>query len=207
MASPFFNETLEKAVADLIKFGYSEDRVKQWAFALRWAMEKYDPAFDVKKSLQDAYKKATSSKNLLKSMPDIDKAKKFTLEQINPQFRGILEQRIRMSAGLIKLNRDQAIETTLRRFAGWASSIPEGGSEITKARSVKFHIAKEFKDLPFTERRVAIDQGHKLTAAVHETVAMQNGAIAGVWHSHWKQPYHDARHRHMAYQPLRGAVS
>ena len=50
--------------------------------------------------------------------------------------------------------------------------------------------------LAFEERRVLIDQGHKLTAAISQTVAVGAGAIAGTWRSHYRQPGYDYREDH-----------
>ena len=41
-----------------------------------------------------------------------------------------------------------------------------------------------------------IDQGHKLRASISEVVAVGGNALAGVWHSHWRQPGYDYRVDH-----------
>ncbi|EJT9718020.1 hypothetical protein NM794_005086, partial [Escherichia coli] len=53
---------------------------------------------------------------------------RFTLNYMEPKLRSELDRRILASADLIKLNRKKAIDTTLSRFSGWASSIPSADS-------------------------------------------------------------------------------
>jgi hypothetical protein len=55
---------------------------------------------------------------------------------------------------------------------------------------------RAFTSLPFIERRVIVDQGHKLTASIHEIVAIDGGAIAGIWHSRWREIGYDYREDH-----------
>jgi hypothetical protein len=100
------------------------------------------------------------------------------------------------SAVLIKLNRDEATEKTLRRFAGWASSVPAGGSSVVAKGETKQDILKSLRQLDYVERRVVIDQGHKLMSSVDAVIAQQTGAIAAVWRSHWKRPGYDYRPDH-----------
>jgi hypothetical protein len=100
------------------------------------------------------------------------------------------------SANLIKLNREKAIQSTLQRFSGWATSIPAGGSNVQDKPEVKSDVSKSLKQLPFEERRVAIDQGHKLISAINDIVAQDGGAIAAVWHSNWRQQNYNYREDH-----------
>ncbi len=121
----------------------------------------------------------------------------FSPADLDAQAFPLLSQRIAINADLIKLDRDNAIETTLRRFAGWASSVPEQGSRAIDRREVKAHIAKPLRQLPFTERRMMIDQGFKLAAAIDHVEAELGGAIAMRWR-HVHQAGYDARPEHVA---------
>ena len=121
---------------------------------------------------------------------------RFTIERIKPSLRAELDRRILASASLIRLNRDAAIEKTIQRFQGWATSIPKGGSGAVAKRETKDDIRKSLAQLPFEERRVLIDQGHKLTSSISEILATDGGAIAGVWRSHWRQSGYDYRVDH-----------
>jgi hypothetical protein len=53
---------------------------------------------------------------------------RFTLNYLEPKLRTELDRRILASVDLIQLNRRKAIDTTLSRFSGWASSIPSADS-------------------------------------------------------------------------------
>src|SRR5207247_2394734 len=105
------------------------------------------------------------------------------IDQIKPALHAELERRIMASADLIKLNRKAAIEKTVQRFSGWATSVPPGGTRATDKKKEKDSIKKSLKSLPFEERRVIIDQSHKFVANLNEIVAKDGGAIAGRWHS------------------------
>jgi hypothetical protein len=121
---------------------------------------------------------------------------RFTLDRIKPELRRELSARIAASANLIKLNRERAISDTLRRFSGWASSVPVGGSKAVEKSEVKQVVRKALAGLPFVERRVLIDQGHKFTASVNSTVAIGGGALAAEWKSNWRQGGYNYRKDH-----------
>jgi len=50
--------------------------------------------------------------------------------------------------------------------------------------------------LPYSERFVLIDQGHKLVASINDIIAADGGAIAGQWSSRWRQPGYNYREEH-----------
>ena len=88
------------------------------------------------------------------------------------------------------------IAKTLRRFSGWATSIPKGGSDEIDKRKLREEVVKPLRNLPFVERRVLIDQGHKLTSSISATLAHDGGAIAARWFSHWRQTGYNFREDH-----------
>jgi hypothetical protein len=57
-------------------------------------------------------------------------------------------------------------------------------------------VRKSLAQLPFEQRRVLIDQGHKLTSSINDVVARDGGAIAAIWHSHWRQQNYNYRPDH-----------
>jgi hypothetical protein len=194
-----FDETLDQAIADFTENGfYSNEQLESWMRRLREIALADAPSLDtlnkrMRKGLQAYYKRATSKSRVSKLNPGVSR---FTIDQIAPELRSELDRRIRASANLIKLNRERSIDQTLQRFSGWATSVPEGGSRVVKKREVKDNVKKAFRQLSYEERRVAIDQGHKLMAAINDTIAEQNNAIAGMWRSHWRQPGYDYREDH-----------
>lgn len=194
-----FNDVLTEAVRDLAEHGYdSVSRVAYWARRLRDAAEAYMPDLSVleqmlRDSLRATYTRLIDNGQVVKYHHGIGR---FTIDRIKPQLRAELDRRIMAAAGLIKLNREQAVQKTLQRFAGWSTSIPLGGSETIDRVGIKVDLRKRLAEEKFIERRVLIDQGHKLIASINEIIAQDGGAIAGIWHSHWRQPGYNYREDH-----------
>lgn len=182
-----FYQTVTDAVADIAAHGYdSQARVDAWLLRIRQAaQESMTPEYILQKSLNDTmrgvYQRMIEREQVLKLHPGVSR---FTLDKVKPRLRAELDRRIQASAGLIKLNRVKAIEETLQRFAGWSTSIPPGGSEVVDKVDVKADIRKALASLPFEERRVAIDQGHKFVSELSDIIATDGGAIAAIWHQH-----------------------
>lgn len=199
-----FWEVLTKAVADMALHGFSDQhRLQDWIEDLREAaaQELGPPSQSIERlraALRGMYDRNVVKGAILKRHPGIELV---TLKMIEPRLRATLDRRMLASADLIKLNRDQAIEKTLQRFSGWATSIPDGGSRVVDKLEVKANVSKSLKQASFEERRLSIDQGHKLIANVSAVLAEQTGAIAAKWrHVHQAgydgRPDHEARDEH-----------
>lgn len=194
-----FDAVLSQAIDDLMAHGFdSQERVDRWLRLLREAARNsMVSAESMEQQLRDAlaarYRKFVDEGGIQRMSPGVDR---FTLDRIKPSLRAELDRRIMASAQLIRLNREQAIEKTLQRFSGWSTSIPKGGVSAETKREVRKNVKKSMQNLPFEERRVLIDQGHKLVSAINEVVAKDGGAIAGEWHSHWRQAGYDYREDH-----------
>lgn len=195
-----FQEVLTAAIEDMMEHGFdSVERVQHWTRRLSEAadestrMSDQDLAKMLREELARTYKKMVEDGGLLRFHPGVPL---FTVEKLKPAMRSELDRRIMASADLIKLNRVQAKAKTLQRFQGWSTSIPPNGVSGEKKAAVKANVRKSLTSLPFEERRVLIDQGHKLTAAISEIVASDGGAIAGRWRSHWRQAGYDYREDH-----------
>jgi hypothetical protein len=192
------SQVITAAVADIEEHGYdSPERIDGWIKRILAITNVYSQAelMDyLKRSLGTKYKSLVTDNGILKT----HEIPAFRLEQIKPQLRAELDRRIMASAQLIVLNRDAAIQKTLKRFAGWSTSIPIDGSKTVDTSAVKFELKKKIKDLSFIERRVAIDQGHKLIANISDIVATEGGAIAAIWHSHWRTAGYDYDPKHKA---------
>lgn len=194
-----FYDVLTAAISDLAVHGYdSAERVAYWTEEIRKAAQgamktTAQMGEMLRHALGAVFRRQVGNLGALKRHPGVSR---FTIEKVMPHLRAELDRRIMASANLIKLNREEAIEKTLRRFQGWATSIPAGGAaEPEKARTRK-DLRKGLASLPFVERRVLVDQGHKLGAAVNATIAEGGGAIAARWHSNWRQPGYDYRVDH-----------
>jgi hypothetical protein len=194
-----FQSTLTEAVADLADHGYdSMERVARWTRALREAAERSMIApssleDQLRKFLASTYTRFVDGGGIYKRHPGIAR---YTLERIKPHLRSELDRRIMASANLIKLNRAESIEKTLRRFQGWATAIPVGGVPNPKKGEAKADIRKALGSLSFEERRVIIDQSAKLISAINDIVAKDGGAIAGKWNSNWRRPGYNYREDH-----------
>lgn len=194
-----FSEVVAAAIRDFAEHGYDdEQRLEHWLRQIRAAAEAQATSRKrMEDMLRDAlhaiYARLVEREGVLNTMPGVGR---FTLHKVAPRLRAEFDKRIMASANLIRLNRDEAIEKTLRRFSGWATSLPKGGSASPEMRKAGDDVKKAMKSLPFVERRVLTDQGHKLAAAISEVVAVGGGAIAGVWFSHWRQANYDYREDH-----------
>ena len=192
-----FFEVLTAAINDFMEYGFdSKKRLDYWIEKIRQAAEKAmlsEPELqqEMEKALNSAFNRMVNKGGLVNK--DVTK---YDLERIKPQLRAELDRRIMASANLIKYNRQQNISNTLRRFEGWATSIPIGGSQAVDKRKEKKEIKKSLGKMTYEQRRIVIDQTHKLVANIKDIVALQNNAIAAKWHSHWRQPNYNYRKDH-----------
>lgn len=197
-----FSETVTAAVKDISESGFSPERIAYWQEKLRkaaagamGAQSRVDAM--LKDALTDVYRRLIENGQALKVHPGVSR---FTVDKLKPKLRVELQKRIFASADLIKLNREKSIAQTLQRFSGWASSVPEGGSDVIDKRAVKLDIGKSIRQMSYEERRVAVDQGHKFAASISNIIATDNGAIAATWRHHHSQhprPEHEARDGHI----------
>lgn len=186
-----FAETIREAVARFAERGFtSEAELNDWLARLRQSAEATMTSRArmeemLREALKAVYDRLVEKRGILQYHQGISR---FTLANIKPKLHAELTRRILASANLIKLNREDTIAATLRRFAGWATSIPPGGSPITSRREATAGISKAMQSMSFIQRRVLIDQGHKLNASINAVLANDGGAIAAKW-----------RHRHVMY--------
>jgi hypothetical protein len=197
MAKERLIDLIREAVSDVARNGFSLTLLKYWTVRLEQAALLFRDTSEserrLAKSLSGLFDRKTSGNALKKAHLSVSKT---TLQVIAPRLRPLLTERIMASADLIRMNRNQSIDRTLERFAGWMSSVPvTGTSQNTK--EVFTHIAKPLRSMSFEERRLFIDQGHKLIANVNYVIALQTDAIAGMWR-HVHQAGYDGRPEHEA---------
>ncbi|MXF49713.1 hypothetical protein GR294_24795 [Raoultella sp. Lac2] len=209
-----FTRRVREAVKFFLRNGYtSREELERWQSIIRQAAESEtseDYAAMVTRNLTHAYDLQVGRAYALKRHPGISR---FTLNYLEPKVRTELDRRILASVDLIRLNRQKAIDTTLSRFSGWASSIPSAESIALRGiqgtmLETATHIQKSAEQMDFEARRVMIDQNHKLIANIDNVIATSNNAIAAIWHSHWRQPNYDYREDHkerdLLYYLIRG---
>ncbi|HHO0554660.1 TPA: hypothetical protein ACRSB2_000602 [Klebsiella quasipneumoniae] len=200
-----FTRTVREAVKFFLRNGYtSRQELEQWQAIIRQAAESEtddDYMSMVSDRLRKTYDLQVSKAGALERHKGLSR---FTLNYMEPKLRSELDRRILASADLIKLNRTAAINKTVQRFSGWATSIPVqdyvGGGMSASSRSGIVanaqHIQKSAEQVDYEARRVMIDQSHKLIANIDNIIATGNNAIAAEWHSHWRQPGYDYREDH-----------
>jgi len=194
-----FFDIVNEAVEDLATHGYdSVERVAAWERKIRdAAATQMKPEHVMEQMLRDAmtavYRRMVEKGQIVRYHPDVAR---YTIDKVRHQLRAELDRRILASANLIKLNRQEAINKTLQRFSGWSTSIPRGGVSGESGAKARKDIKKSLRSLPFVERRVLIDQGHKLTASLNNIVAVDGGAIALMWRSNWRQAGYNYREDH-----------
>lgn len=200
-----FTRTVREAVKFFLRNGYtSRQELEQWQAIIRQAAESEtddDYMSMVSDRLRKSYDLQVSKAGVLERHKGLSR---FTLNYMEPKLRSELDRRIMASADLIKLNRTAAINKTVQRFSGWATSIPVqdyvGGGLSASSRSGIVanaqHIQKSAEQVDYEARRVMIDQSHKLIANIDNIIATGNNAIAAEWHSHWRQPGYDYREDH-----------
>ena len=196
-----FRSVLGEAIAYFEKWGYENPAVLlTWITRLRIAAEKEAGPLAVRqKKVSDAlasifYRMIRKGRMIERANPHVSK---ITLRMISPSMKAELDRRIMASADLIKMNRTKSIEETLQRFSGWSTSIPPGGSGSIDKREIVSHISRPLQSRTFEERRLSIDQGHKLIANVNHIIGIQSGAIAVKWR-HVHQAGYDGRPEHEA---------
>lgn len=194
-----FYDILTAAVDDIAVHGFdSADRVARWVELLRAAArDELIPEHRMVEMLEarfrGVYRRMVDKGELLRFHKGADKS---VLLRVRPRLNDELSRRVAASAALIRLNREEMVERTVRRFTGWASSVPAGGSDVASRRETKKEVRKPLASLPFEERRVMIDQGHKFLASLSAIVATDGGALAGEWHSNFRQAGYNARPDH-----------
>ncbi|HXS13689.1 MAG TPA: hypothetical protein VN734_13355 [Acidobacteriaceae bacterium] len=196
-----FYRVVTEAINDILEHGYdSQERLEGWLQRLSQAAKHSLVPLEVvdanlRKLLLAVFARTTRADKLMRLHRGVSK---YTIAQVQPKLRAELDRRILASAQLIKLHREQAIAEMLRRAAGWMTSVPKGGTDVAKRGQIRKDVRKSIAGLSFIDRRVVIDQGHKLSAAVNEIVATDGGAIAAIYHSHWRESGYDYRPEHKA---------
>ena len=160
--------------------------MNRWVKVLRDAADRSlrSPAMTerlIRDSLKNVYRKTVVKHGVVRQSKGA--VSRFTVDKLKPELRRDLERRIFASTKLIRLNRDESINTILRRFEGWVSSVPTGGSEVVDKRKTKENIVKPLRQMNFKERRVVIDQTNKFAAAIEDVLALDSDAIAAEWNS------------------------
>lgn len=194
-----FFEILTAAINDLSMHGFdSVERVDGWVARLRAAAttaagSERAAETMLNDGLAAIYQRLVERGGISRFNPGVQR---FTLEQVKPKLRTELDRRTMASAQLIKRNRAEAIEKTLHRFQGWATSIPTGGAAEVDRMALKKDFGKPLRQLDYASRRLLTDQGHKFTANLSDILARSTNALACEWRSNWRRPGYQFRVEH-----------
>jgi hypothetical protein len=202
MALADFQRVIKEAVAYFARRGYtSKHDLDSWSGRIEEAARSsfVDPKIAgqmIARHLGSIYNRATRRipsaldkmhKRFARAMtPEMYFRRVETFPQLQTKMRNELDRRIQAATDLIELQRDEAVTGTLRRFKGWVSSVPQGGTPTPVAEEIKPY-SEDVKTAKFQVNRLNIDQGHKLAASLNATYAEGTGAIAAKWHSNWRE--------------------
>lgn len=190
-----FSDVLNDAIADFERYGFDNpERLEYWIGEIQKSAQGQTPISSEK--LKETFTALFRREVTLGGLARIHKIPVWRLNMVAPKLRLELDRKLMASANLIKMNREEMVARTIRRFSGWATSIPVGGSEAVEKREVSMQIKKALKSLPYEERRVMIDQAAKFKSSLSSILATESGAIGGIWKSNFRAPGYDARPDH-----------
>jgi len=181
---------VRNAVLDVLAQGYENAR-HDWAWWILLALRSEKKPSTAKQSLQSSYKKASSYQAARRIAPHISQSQH---EQIQYRLADQLAGRIRTTEDIINMHRQAAEIDVQRRFEGWASSNPNPNS--TNPRIVVADIVKPVADIKRKSKAVIKDQSHKMLQLINNTIAIDSNAIAGIWHSNFREPDYNYRDEH-----------
>lgn len=141
--------------------------------------------------VQNTFKSQVDRKNINKR----HRIELYVIAALYYLLRDERDNRLQSTRLLSNMRREEAYETTKRRFAGWASSIPESRTITNKQEIVNF-IVKPIKELPKHQKTIAEDQSRKMVANMDAIIAHEAGAIGYYWHSNFRTPGYNYREEH-----------
>lgn len=108
------------------------------------------------------------------------------------------DNRILSTKRLVDMRRNEVKDTVMRRFVGWASSIPVTRKITNKQEIVNF-ISGPIRELPKHEKTIVDDQSRKMVSNMDAIVAREAKAIGYYWHSQFRTPGYNYRpeHKHL----------
>jgi hypothetical protein len=206
-----FQTVIREAVRYFSKHGYTSDRALDiWSERIAQAAKEtlvspQEASIQIARHLSAVYARMTrkvpkhlqalQSRQSGRMGPEMYFRRVATFPELMYKMRNELDRRIAASADLIKIRREESLAATMRRWRGWASSVPPGGTPAPPSQEVNL-LSKEFRKVRFETNRLNIDQGHKLNASLNATMAEGTGAIAGLWHSNFRQLNYNYRPDH-----------
>jgi hypothetical protein len=194
-----YYKLLDQLVTEFTDHGYlSIEQLEGWQRRIREAAQaQFIPERQLEEELREAftriYTKVVEQGGALRNHPGIER---LAFERLKPTLRNEVTRRAMAANELVRLNRNQLMDQSMKKLVGWATAIPPGGSARNDKLRQKAAIKAPLKAIPSTDRAIVIDQGHKLTSTLHDLIAEDGGAIAVIWNSRWRQPGYNYRPDH-----------
>ena len=194
-----FSTVLGLAVGAIALYGLlSSKQLKDWekaliAAALFTFMQPKEMNVVLYKRLDGIYKDMVTDKKLLKKYPNMDRG---AFDRAKDKILHRLALRKFLGADLIEKNYRESIDTVVRRFIGWASSVPAGGIKELDREVEKRKIQKAILSVDAEGKFIVRDQMHKFQTEIEEILSVDGQAIAAKWHSQWRVPGYNYREKH-----------
>lgn len=193
---PSYYKVLSAAVDDVLTRGFvSSTQITIWQARLKDAAEATfakGSSESLERALQNVFLRLVGRNGILRYHTGLAPS---VLDRLRPALANELTKFRLSSSAFLQARREEALLASLRRFSGWASSIPAGGV-LGRQTALRAAIKKPLVVLPFEETRAIFAQSANLTVALNTLVSREAGAIAGCWHSRWRQPGYAYREDH-----------
>ncbi|MEY3760473.1 MAG: hypothetical protein RIR39_1964 [Pseudomonadota bacterium] len=184
------NNLLKLAIKAIIANNFSADVSGYWLTRLQSILSNTSNPAGVREyvtgKLAPKFNRYFRLDNLKKAHKGIEP---FTLKELSGGAQSILQETIRKNVDKIVLSKESAELLTMNRFSSWILS----GDDSQHLSKLEAHIKKPINNTDYENRRLLNDQGHKMIAAVNESIALDGGAIAMQWHQNYT---HDPRVTH-----------
>lgn len=192
-----YYRVLSEAIDDVLSRGFvSADQIALWQARLKDAAEnslRADATSTLDRLLDNTFSRLVGTRRLLKNHVGLAPA---VFDGLRPRLSTELTKFKLSSSAFLKARREEALLGSLRRFGGWASSIPPGGVSDRSRLVLRAEIKKPLASLPLQEVQAVKAQEANFVVALNTIVATEGEALAGLWHSQWRRPGYDYRPDH-----------
>lgn len=190
-----YTKVISEAVADILANGYdSPERVAFWIRQIQGAASERLGTPEVaarrlRQALETAFVRQVDGGLVLRRHRGVSPE---VLNRLRPLLQTELERRVLAATTLVRMNYEKTVDTTLRRFVGWATAVPPGGTSAQTRAEAK----RPLRDLEYVDNRLYKDQEYKMIEALSHTIGEGGGAIAARWRSRWRDPGYNYRKEH-----------
>ena len=192
-----YYQVLSAAVEDVLSKGYcGPTQIGLWQQRLKDSIEetfKGDSSVTLARTLSNAFERLIVRRGIARFHVGLSAS---TFGRLEPVLRNELVDRLLGAQALLRLREEEATLSSLRKFSGWAMTIPRGGAKPFERALKKAEIKKPLASLPFESGRAIAAQGEALQVAFNEIISREGKALCAEWHSRWRQPGYAYRDDH-----------